>query len=136
MSKLSPAAAALVADIARNYGLRELAPDADGLIRVEIDGQAIAIAFSDAWNSVILSSVLAWDTALPAPALYGAFALHARFAGPTTRLSREPETGALVLVAEISLKGLHYAAFGPAVTDFLKDARLARAELSLPAIEG
>ena len=136
MRTLSPTAAALVTDIARNYGLSRLAPDANGLIRVEIDGQAIIIAFSDAWNSAILSSVIGWDAALPGDRLYRAFALRGRFAGRTTRLSREPETGALVLVAEIGLKGLHYATFEPAVKDFLADARLAQAELSLPVVEG
>lgn len=136
MTKLSPAAAALVADISRNYGLKDLAADASGVIRVELDGQAFIIAFSDAWNSVILSSVLAWDTALPARTLYGAFALHSQFAGQTTRLSREPETGALVLVAELSLTGLHYAAFAAAVKVFLADVRLAQDELSLDAVEG
>lgn len=136
MSRLSPAAAALLADIARSYGLRDLAPDANGLVRVEIDGQALVIAFSEAWNSVILTAVLAWDAALPARRIYRACALHARFAGPTTRVAREPRSGALVLVAEIGLSGLHYAAFAAAVEGFLADARRARAELALAPLEG
>jgi hypothetical protein len=136
MTRLSPGAATLVAEIARSYGLKDLAPDADGLLRVEIDGQEIVIAFSEAWNSVVLTLVLAWEAALPGPTLYRAFALRDRFRGRTTRLASVPQSGALVLVAEIGLGGLHYSAFATAVTTFLADARLARAELSLSAVEG
>jgi hypothetical protein len=136
MTKLSPAADALVADIARSYGLAGLAPDADGALRVDIDGQEVVIAFSNAWGSVFLTSVLAMAVALPGPELYRAFALRARFQGRTTRVAREPHSGALVLVAEISLTGLHYAAFAAALSAFLADARLARAELALPTSLG
>lgn len=136
MGKLSSAATVLLTDIARNYGLKELSLDADGVLRVEIDGQAIVIAFSEAWNSVILTLVLAWDAALPARQIYRACALRDRFSGRTTRIAREPRSGALVLVAEISLKGLHYAAFAVALKGFLADARLAQDVLSLARVEG
>ena len=136
MRPLSPAAAALVADIARNYGLTTLAPDGDGLLRIDIEGQDILIAFSDAWQSVVLTAVLAWDAALPGQGPYRAFALRDRFQGPTTRLARAPDSGALVLVAELGLKGLHYAAFAIAMQTFLSDARRAMKDLSLPPIDG
>lgn len=136
MSKLSPAAAALVNDIARSYGLKDLSPDAGGVIRVEIDGQEVVISFSEAWQSVFLTAVLAWTVDLPGRALYRAFALRDQFRGRTTRVAREPQSGALVLVAEISLTGLSYGAFAEALTAFLRDTRLAQDTLSLAPVAG
>lgn len=131
MTTLSPAAVALVADIARNYGLRDLTTDENGVLRVDIDDQEIIIAFSQAWDSVVLTCVLAYAVDLSARGVFRAMALRGRFQGRTTRLAREPKSGALVLVAEFSLKGINYGAFSAAEKAFLADARLAQSELSL-----
>lgn len=136
MTPLSSAAGALLADIAAAHGLDALEPDGDGLVPVEIGGQPLVLAFSAAWESVFLSAVLAADASALGPSPYVAFALPGLFAGPRTRVAREPRSGAVLLVAEIGLVGLHYPAFAAALTDFLADVRRAREELRLPLFTG
>lgn len=133
MDKLTLHAEALLASLAHDHGVGRLEPDADGLIVIDFDGDSVALGFSASWNAAFLTAVLALDAERALGDAFRPFRLGSRLARRNTRLGRDGESGALVLIREMPLQGLSYPAFTAALTLYLDDLDLVRHELDIGA---
>lgn len=131
MDQLTTNAAALVAALAHDHGINGLAPDADGLIPIDFEGETVVLIFATAWDSVFITAVLATDAQAALDDAFRPFRIGARLASRNTRIGRDEESGALVLTREIGLVGLSYPAFNSALAAYLEDLALVRRELRL-----
>ena len=127
---LSPQAESLLAEMARDHGLGALAPDADGLIPITLDGEfAIALAFDAENNSCFMMHVLVPDIETPFRMAWEAFDTAPELAERRTRIALDP-TGALVILRDIFLEGLAYWQFSEALEAFVADAEQARQQFA------
>jgi hypothetical protein len=125
---LTRQAEALLADLARDHGLKALAPDENGLVQVTLDdSMAIAFAFAAPGNVCIMMHVLEEAPERPYPRAWEAFDLSESWADRRTRIALEPSSGALMILRDIVLEGLSYAGFARAFETFASDAEEARA---------
>ncbi len=127
---LTPQAAALLAEMARDHGLAKLTPDDDGLIPVTLDdGFVFTLAFDGVNNAVFVMTVLA---AADADGVrdWPAFGWNAGAAARRTRVARAPD-GALALICDMPLTGLEYWSFAKGLEAFIADAAEAAAVIGL-----
>ncbi len=106
MTELSPGAARLLDEHARDHGVRKLAFDQNGLIPMTVRDTQIALAYSRANDSLFLTAVVQEAPASFDP--WWAMELSGVMAPRRARLAVEPNSKALVLVAEIQVEGLEY----------------------------
>jgi hypothetical protein len=131
VDKLTLHAEALIASLAHDHGVGRLEPDADGLIVIDFDGESVALGFSASWNAAFLTAVLALDAERALGDAFRPFRLGSRLARRNTRLGKDGESGALVLIREMPLQGLSYPDFTAALTLYLGDLDFVRHELGI-----
>jgi len=118
---LSSGARSLLADMASDHGLGALDFDAEGLIPIDIDGNAMAIVYSEPRDSFFLMGLIALDAKQAMGGPWQALMAAGRLRGPRTRLAVEPDSGALVVVSEVFVLGTTYPELASALELFVAD---------------
>ena len=124
-------ATSLLAELAADHGVDNLEPDADGLVAIDFDDHSVALGFSESWDSVFMTTVLAQDLAPLSGDYLRAFQVGRELAARATRLAIEPDSSALILIAEAPLQHLTYGAFSKVLENFVQDMQAVRRQLAI-----
>src|SRR5262249_19592766 len=121
MTSLSARASALLQELARDHGLRDIQFDSDALIPMKIGDLQIAVAYSPANDSLFLIGMLNTNAEFRLADPWQALVQSGALAVRRTRIAVEPSTKATVLVCEIPLENLAYWQFSARLDEFLAD---------------
>src|SRR5262245_19837668 len=118
--QLSTGAQTIIDQFAADQGLRQLAFDEDGLIPIQLgEDLFIAVGYNPANDLFFSLSVLDPEggTALSDP--WWAFERNSELAARRTRLAIEPESHALMVIADTLVSGLQFPTFSSRLDAFV-----------------